>query len=692
MFDNLKPIHCYFIIAIAGLILFFNTLENEFVFDDESVVQNNLSIQTLSTIPDYFTAEDGFHKVIGRYYRPIVSTTYNIDYALWELDPWGFHLTNVLIHIIACLILFALLQELFKGKKYGLIGSLIGTLVFLVHPVHTEAVSWVSGRTDSMVTIFFFASFLFYVRYYKARESKKQADREDAGRMLVWALILYFIGLLSKEMIITMPVILILFDFLFRGKSFAYLKNNMKAYGWFFAVTGFYLLLRTWLLSDIPERESYLYFKDMDFVTVIATMVKTIPVYFKLLFAPVGLLYHYNGFLSDARTFADGAVIGSIIFVLALIGVAVFAYRKNLGPVAFCIIFFFISLAPVMNIVPTMSLMAERFLYMTSFALSLMIVYLIVNYITKKNQNAILGASAIVIIIFSILTFQRNTDWKDNNTLYSTADGVDGTVLLVNVGNIYANAGSHLWQTGQQQQANIQFEEAIKRFRKAISIRDNSILAHHNMGLIHMIRGQLDSAIVEINKGLALDPLAPDGYFQLAQIYRVQNNPDDAIKYLEKLQEISPNYRNSATMLEELKMMNIGKNNGSLTGQPNFNSDAQRTSLEQRSFDMYNAGDYKGSIALLTQLIELAPGHRTGYYNNIGLCYEELGEFDKAKFFYEKAIAEDPKNLVAYGGLGSVALKTGNRAEAIRYYELILKETPDDMIVKNKLDSIKALK
>ncbi|HLT24681.1 MAG TPA: hypothetical protein VK004_06110, partial [Ignavibacteria bacterium] len=292
MFDNLKPIHCYFIIIIAGLILFFNTLENEFVFDDESVVQNNLSIQTLSTIPDYFTAEDGFHKVIGRYYRPIVSTTYNIDYALWELDPWGFHLTNILIHIIACLILFALLQELFKRKKYGLIGSLIGTLVFLVHPIHTEAVSWVSGRTDSMVTIFFFASFLFYVRYYKARESKKQADREDAGRMLVWALILYFIGLLSKEMIITMPVILILFDFLFRGKSWNYLKNNMKAYGWFFAVSGFYFLLRAWLLSDIPERESYLYFKDMDFDTVIATMVRTIPVYFKLLFAPVGLLYH----------------------------------------------------------------------------------------------------------------------------------------------------------------------------------------------------------------------------------------------------------------------------------------------------------------------------------------------------------------------------------------------------------------
>lgn len=691
MFDNLKPIHCYFIIAIAGLILFFNTLENEFVFDDESVVQNNLSIQTLSTIPDYFTAEDGFHKVIGRYYRPIVSTTYNIDYALWELDPWGFHLTNVLIHIIACLVLFALLYELFKDKKYGLLASLIGTLVFLVHPIHTEAVSWVSGRTDSMVTIFFFVSFLFYVKYYKARESKKKSDREDSGRMLIWALIFYFIGLLSKEMIITMPVILILFDFLFRQRDFTYIKNNMRAYGWFFAVTGFYLLLRSWLLGDIPERESYLYFNGMDFVTTVATMFKTLPIYFKLLFFPVGLLYHYNGFIADAHTFADGAVIGSILFVLVMIGLAVFAYRKNYGQIAFCIIFFFVSLAPVMNIVPTMSLMAERFLYMTSFALSLLIAYLIVNYLKLKNKNAILGASAVVILLFSVLTFQRNQDWKDNNTLYMTADGVDGTVLLVNTGNIYATNGSQLWQTGQQQQANLQFDEAIKRFKKAIAIRDNSVLAHHNMGLIHMIRGQLDSAVMEINKGISIDPLAPDGYFQLAQIYNMQGKYDDAIKNLERLQEITPNYRNTAQLLEQLKMMNIGKN-GNLTGQPNFNTDAQRTSLEQRSYQLYEAGDYKGSIALMEKLVELAPAHRTGYYNNIGLCYEMLGDFEKAKFFYEKAIGEDPKNLVAYGGLGSVALKTGNRQEATRYYELILKETPDDSIVQNKLDSIKALK
>src|SRR5690606_36760954 len=164
------------------------------------------------------------------------------------------------------------------------------------------------------------------------------------------------------------------------------------------------------------------------------------------------------------------------------------------------------------------------------------------------------------------------------------------------------------------------------------------------------------------------------------------------IKNLEKLQEITPNYRNSAELLEQMRIMNLGKDTGGLTGQPNFDANNQRTSLEQRSFQMYEAGDFKGSIALLMKRIELAPGHRTGYYNNIGLCYEQMGDFEKAKLFYEKAVAEDPKNLMAYGGLGSVALKSGNHTEAIKQYELILKETPEDTIVRNKLDSIKALK
>ena len=162
---------CSAIIVIWTLLIYYNSLNGEFVFDDESVVQNNESITSLSNIPKFFTADEGFHKVIGKYYRPIVSTSYTIDYAIWGLNPLGYHITNLLIHIIACLLLLLILAHLFRGHKYTLLFSLLATLIFASHAVHTEAVSWISGRTDSLVTLFFFASFYFYVKFDSDRKN-----------------------------------------------------------------------------------------------------------------------------------------------------------------------------------------------------------------------------------------------------------------------------------------------------------------------------------------------------------------------------------------------------------------------------------------------------------------------------------------------------------------------------------------
>jgi len=249
---------------------FHNSLSNEFVFDDESVIVNNPSIQSLSSIPKYFTNDEGFHKVIGRYYRPVVSATYAIDYSIWGLDPYGFHLTNVIIHIIACLLLFKIFSILFWRYKYRNLFSLFATLIFAVHPIHTEAVSWISGRTDSFVTMFFFASFLFYLEFTKEMEHDKKDNtiRKVTTKnysYLFLSLLFYTLGLLSKEMIVTMPVIILLYDFVYRKKDIKYFKENILTYLLFALLTAVYLVIRYFLLKDIPERESYLYFIGKDF-------------------------------------------------------------------------------------------------------------------------------------------------------------------------------------------------------------------------------------------------------------------------------------------------------------------------------------------------------------------------------------------------------------------------------------------
>ncbi len=660
MFEKIKPLYLFIILGIFSFGIYANSLQNEFVFDDESVVVNNTSIQSLSNIPKYFTADEGFHKVIGRYYRPVVSTTYAIDYAIWGLKPFGFHLTNILIHLISSLLLFALLKFMFKNYKFGLTGAFIGSLLFAVHPIHTEAVAWVSGRTDSLVTLFFFASFLFYIKYSDDLKSQKNLN---------WALAFYALGLLSKEMIITMPVFILLYDFIFKKEGKDFFKKNIRAYLLFAGVTVLYLIIRYLVLKDIPEREKYLYFYGIDGITALGTMLKTIPVYLKLLFVPFNLLYHYNGVISDAKSLFDAVVLLSALFVVAGIAVPLLI-RKDFPVFAFAILFFFISLLPVMNIIPTMNLMAERFLYLSSFALSVAIAGIVVYLKSENGARNYSLAVIIILLIFSFLTFQRNKDWVSEEILFATGEGVDGTVLLVNSGNQYANSQK--------------YDIAKEKYLRAIGIRDNNVLAHHNLGQIYILQNQLDSAEIHISKGIAIDSLAPDGYFQLSNLYQMMGRNEDAIPLLEKLQQIIPDYRGSLAVLNSLKS---GETN-ELGLIPNSPAGNDLAVLQKRSYQLFQSGKFELAIKDLEKLVEIDPLSASGYLNNMAMCYIELKDFKKAEDKLNESIGLDAGNVNALSGLADVYLKTGRKKEAIEAYRKILAVNPKDENAMFKLDSL----
>ena len=679
------PFFCYVIIIIVTYAVFQNSLSNEFVFDDESVIIGNTSIQSLSSIPKYFTADEGFHKVIGRYYRPVVSATYAIDYSIWGLDPYGFHLTNVIIHIICCLLLFKIFRVLFWRYKYRNLISLLSALIFAVHPIHTEAVSWVSGRTDSLVTLFFFASFLFYLEFTKELEYHKEENSlhkitKKNYFYLFLSLFFYAAGLLTKEMIVTMPVIIVLYDFVYRKKDLKYFKENMLNYILFAGITIIYFIVRYELLKDIPERENYLYFIGKNYDIVIGTMLKTIPVYFRLLFAPFPLLYHYNGVIPDVKSIIDGSVLLSLVFIAFLVFVSVYFYKKD-SIISFCILFFFVSLLPVMNIVPTMNLMAERFLYFTSFAFALLICHLAMAGSSKRDFSMLTIGMIVIIGALSYLTYKRNADWKDNDTLYLSAKGVEGSVLLVNEGNIFANAKK--------------YDEAEEFYKRAVELRDNNLLAHHNMGLIYLLRGNLDSAKIKFKKGISIDSLAPDGYFQLATLYNLQNKKDSAVMMLEKLQTITPNYRESANILKNLKEGRDADPNLLPKG---FENDEARNyqidMLQKRSYKYYTEKNYTDAISDLNKLIDLNTDGKTisGFMNNIAMCYGEMNKPELEEKYFLEAIKKDPGNINAVNGLSAFYLKGGNNEKAQEYLKMALKLNPGDENSKRKLDSLSKIK
>ncbi|MCC7159368.1 MAG: tetratricopeptide repeat protein, partial [Ignavibacteria bacterium] len=642
-----------------------NSLNNEFVFDDESVVLGDQSITSLSNIPKYFTAEQGFHKVIGRYYRPVVSATYAIDYALWGLKPFGFHLTNVLIHVINVLLLFGLLRMMFekstsKFKNYGI---LIGTLIFALHPVHTEAVAWVSGRTDSLSCTFFFASFIYYFKFSK----------KSSALNLTLTLFFYLFALLAKEMAITLPVMIILYDLMVNKLSIKdALMGKIKIYSALIVLSLAYLLLRWAVLKDIPQRESYFYFYGKDSATTIYTMLQTIPIYFKLAVFPIGMVYHYGGFLTYLSSLMEPGVIFAVVFIFVM-GIVTYYLFKRMPVVSYAIIFFFITLLPVLNIVPTMNFMADRFLYIPSVFLSLIAIAVLFKYYTPKASKLIYTITGIVLIVFGYMTIARNAEWKTNDILFMSADGIPGSVLYVNIGNIYANKG--------------QYDAAEKYYRKAIDLRVETILGNNNMGKLFMIKGNMDSAYYYIHKAYLLDSLSPEPMHTMAQLYARNDKIPESVFWLEKLQTVTPNYMNSVQMLQELKarqQMPL-QQDSPLNNQVN----PKVTMLEGSSYKNYQEKKFDKAIEELTELVKLNPAGASGYNNNIGMCYLDGQKYNDAIKYFEFAVKEKPDFSSAVNNLGFCYERLGDKTNAEKYYRKALELDPNNQLAKDNLSKLK---
>ena len=672
----------YLLLIIISFGVYTNSLFNEFVFDDDSVVLGDPAITSVSNIPKFFTAELGFHKVIGRYYRPVVSASYTLDHAIWGFKPFGFHLTNVLIHVINVLLLFVLLKKIlwYTGFKYKNTAVLAGTILFALHPVHTEAVAWISGRTDSLSCTFFFASFIYYLNYSRFQSSKN----------LSLTLLFYLLALLSKEMAITLPAAIIIYDLTVNKiKLKEILNDKLKIYLSLVILSAFYLVIRWLVLKDVTPRDSYLYFYGKDFYAVLFTMLQTLPVYFKLAVLPVGMLYHYGGYLPYISSPLEPSAIFALVFLTVIIISAVYLY-KRMPLFSYALIFFFLTLLPVLNIVPTMNFMADRFLYIPSVFLSFIAVSLLIRYYTPKNRNIVFGLFGAVFITFSLMTIARNAEWKTNDSLFLSAEGKPGTVLYVNIGNIYANKGN--------------YGIAEDYYRKAIDLNVPSVLAYNNLGKIFMINNIYDSAYFYISKAYMLDTLSPEPVHSLGVLHARFHMNKEAVKWLEKLQTISPDYMNSAAMLQELKLqieLNSLPPGSNLPGMetpgtdipgninPGTGNMSRVALLEQSSYSKYNEKKYEEAIAELRELVSLNPQRASVYFNNMGMCYLDYNRLEDALESFKQSVKSDPGFSTGYNNLGMVYEKLGNIPKAKENYSKAVETDPANENAKSNLSKLK---
>ena len=522
---------CIFTIITVVFIAYANSLQNDFVWDDEFLVRDNAFIRSFSHIKDIFTSYLASSSGnVNNFYRPIQDLSYMTDYFLWGYDPKGFHLTNVLLHAICAVLVYILFLRILSDYK----APFLTAVLFGIHPINTEAVTYVAGRADSLYLLFFLLSFILFL---KTVQSLERHSKMEYG-LYILSLFCYFLSILSKEIGIILPLILILYHAVFLKNSPVHAAGR-KLYLPYFVIFVLYLFLRKTALDFSSFSPSFAMAKYPLYQRMLTTS-KAIAVYLRLLILPFGL--HMERNVKVARSlFEPGAFSSLLILVVIFFGVLK-AYKKDLKSIFFASMWFFAGLLPVSNIVPINSFIAEHWVYLSAigvFAIAGMgMVRLLKSGHFFKIMSILVCIGAVFFYIF--LTIDRNKDWRDEVTFFK-----DTIKYAPNNERLHLNFGNTYLEHGMKR-------EALEEYKRAIELRPNNDIAYANIGSVYISEGRLNEARINTEKALSINPRFPQALFNLGVIYHSTGNMKAAEESYEKALELHPDFLNCHMNLASL--------------------------------------------------------------------------------------------------------------------------------------------
>lgn len=640
-----KKLHILFIFLLSFL-LYANTLTHDYTQDDAIVIYDNeFTTQGIAGIPailkydtfrGFFKVEGKDQLVAGGRYRPLTLLMFAVEVELFGQNPFIGHLVNILLYGLIGVILYSLLLQLgiAEGKKvrwwadnttqvYFL--ALVTTVLFIVHPIHTEAVANIKGR-DEIVTLLGSLAAVYFS--FKAFYGKKPLFHLLTGT-------LFFLALLSKENAITFLAVAPLSYFVFTKASFSKIALQSLP---FFVGAILFLMIRSSIVELSLGGEPTLELMNNPFVKVegnnyvhftlgekMATIFYTLGHYVQLLIFPHPLTHDYYPRHIDIVSFAHPKVILSILLYL---GMAIYALirlpKKDL--ISYGILFYLATISIASNIVfPIGTTMSERFAFMPSIGFCWIIAVLLYRWSKWRSHSKkrwdfrqlylplmIIGA---ISLFFSIKTISRNTVWKDNYTLFTT--------------DIKTSTNS----------AKLRNAAAGETIAKAV---DEKNATRKNQMLL--------TAEQHLQAAIKIHPNYKNAYLQLGNVNNYLQQFDNAIKYYEQALQIDPNYQDAV-------------NNLGITYR-----DAGRYYGEQKQ-------DIQNSIKYLSKAYDMRPSeYETARL--LGIAYAMGGNPTKAIEFFQKAVDLQPQNADALYNLGSAYYNLGDATKGQEIHQRALQLDP----------------
>ncbi len=495
----------YFFIALLGFLIYFPTLFFNFTyFDDHVLILNNrFFLNNLSNILPAFK-QDVFHILHGSaaYYRPILTISFILDAQLGGVNPFFYHLTNVAIHLIASCLVYLFLCRLDYRKTL----SFIFALIFSVHPVLTQAVSWIPGRNDSLLTLFILASFIFLIDFIN----------QNKWPQLVLHLLFFALALFTKETaVILMPVAVIYLLLIKKTRP-----TNLTILGLFWLlISVIWFLLRKNALEANPI--------DMNFYNSLKWILFNLPaliIYLGKLLFPVNL--------SVLPIWQDSVKIYGIITLVMVASLLFFSLKKKYNFIIFGLSWFLLFLLPAFirpNTVMVADFCDHRvYLPVIGFIILLLEIDFIKNLDIKKRPNLLIVILILVILLTFTLFHMEN--FKNGLSFWTNAARTSphSTLAHRNLGAMYYLGGF--------------LNEAEAEYKKSLELNPKEQMAHNNLGLIYASRGRFKEAEEEYKKEFEVNPLYDDAIFNLGLLYYKEGKFNQAEYLWKKTIEINPDY------------------------------------------------------------------------------------------------------------------------------------------------------
>ena len=510
-------------LLVLGAVLYGNSLKTPFLWDEDALITHEPRVHTWLFFPEIFTKpfltrSPGF----ALYYRPLITLSFRIDHMFWGFNPFGYHLTNLLFHLLNTLLVYLLFVRFFRNRTL----SFFGAFLFLAHPAHVEAVTYIPGRVDLIAFFFYLSAFYFYLL---ARASEKRALPYSLS-LLCCAL-----ALLSKEMAVTLPLVILAHAFWVGSKERKLKRSDIIFFLGLFWVMALWFFVRRLVTVPVPF-DLLLDFPRLPLRLMV--LPKVVALYLRIWFFPWPL--HMDHMVPIDILNVKGLAMEWGLFLGCILGMLVML-RKPLE--RFWLFWAGIALTPALQFVPLYLFkdklfISEHFLYFSSVGVIALLASRLGPFIVTQKQGAdslgypaAAGLLGAILTSFCFLVISRNGDYRDQLTFFEqTARHAPWSYRA------YSELGVAYRRVGD-------FKHAEEAIRKALVLNPTDGYAYINYGVLADDQGKSQEAEARYTKALQLSLEGIEkgaAYFNLGAVRASQRRWQEAVQFYEKAIAVDP--------------------------------------------------------------------------------------------------------------------------------------------------------